>query len=464
MATIISAKAEITKATEEGKKISATVTQSISAFKAALSPGTPSMGVMANLAQMLSIWEGKLRVIVNRLSTFHPAAFTSMADFCDGVKKTKNQLYTELTHMIKNGEQSVAANFTAITTNALSMGSLTPTAIPMLIKLIANFIMEVKALIDCVKIIINIIALVASIPAILLAMVLELQALLLKMATKQVMAFLAAVLENVSETLVEMKQSAIDYVKDSYYNNRTDVLQEEIKSNSERLAKLKAAIPTQAALSQMSVIAKKTDIAKAELAGLPKVTSAAKSATASFASWAQTQPKLKTILAKKESDRTKEERDLLTNAKDTFDKSTEIVKTQAKAVQEAAVIKTDVANGNKDAEVKLKEKEAQVAAQEANLSSLAKANPAIPALKEQLKQKKLAMLKQYSGGSLSPAISEDLFDYVIRTQALNPYSRERQCDRDFLQLLVDISSDLDSKRTFIRDNIALLAGWVSGLA
>ena len=36
---------------------------------------------------------------------------------------------------------------------------------------------------------------------------------------------------------------------------------------------------------------------------------------------------------------------------------------------------------------------------------------------------------------MKPIPTLDLFEYILRTQALNPYSRERTCDIEFLDML-----------------------------
>ena len=61
-------------------------------------------------------------------------------------------------------------------------------------------------------------------------------------------------------------------------------------------------------------------------------------------------------------------------------------------------------------------------------------------LKEEQLRKKLNTIKG-SQGKLSFANAGDLFEYTLRTQALNPYSRERACDLEFLDLLTLVAKD-----------------------
>ena len=55
-------------------------------------------------------------------------------------------------------------------------------------------------------------------------------------------------------------------------------------------------------------------------------------------------------------------------------------------------------------------------------------------LKNEQLQKKLTTLKG-AQGHLIFSKADDLFEYILRTQALNPYSRERTCDIEFLDML-----------------------------
>jgi len=55
-------------------------------------------------------------------------------------------------------------------------------------------------------------------------------------------------------------------------------------------------------------------------------------------------------------------------------------------------------------------------------------------LKEEALEKKLEALKG-AQGHLIYSKANDLFEYVIRTQALNPYSRERTCDLELLEVI-----------------------------
>lgn len=64
-------------------------------------------------------------------------------------------------------------------------------------------------------------------------------------------------------------------------------------------------------------------------------------------------------------------------------------------------------------------------------------------------------------GTLDFAKAENLFEYVLRTQQLNPYSRERACDLEFMNLMVTVGADatkegkekLDALKQYIKDSI-----------
>lgn len=84
----------------------------------------------------------------------------------------------------------------------------------------------------------------------------------------------------------------------------------------------------------------------------------------------------------------------------------------------------------------------------------------IKKLKEEQRKKKLSALKG-STGSLTAAKPGDLFEYVLRTQALNPYSRERACDLEFLDLMSKVATltktdiaKIDKLKALIKDSVS----------
>lgn len=83
------------------------------------------------------------------------------------------------------------------------------------------------------------------------------------------------------------------------------------------------------------------------------------------------------------------------------------------------------------------------------------------AIKEEQRKKKLSRLKG-SQGSISQAKPGDLFEYVLRTQALNPYSRERSCDIEFMDLLSVIAKETNQDVARINELKALIKDSVSG--
>lgn len=84
------------------------------------------------------------------------------------------------------------------------------------------------------------------------------------------------------------------------------------------------------------------------------------------------------------------------------------------------------------------------------------------ALKQQEKDTLLARLKKAEkmAGTISAASAEDLYEYIVRTQSLNPYSRERQCDINFLDMLKTVANDIGESL----DNAKAVAELVKQLA
>ncbi len=73
---------------------------------------------------------------------------------------------------------------------------------------------------------------------------------------------------------------------------------------------------------------------------------------------------------------------------------------------------------------------------------------------EQL-QKKLNTLKG-AKGSITFATPEKIFEYVLRTQALNPYSRERACDLELLDTVVAIANQTGEEQKTLKALQALI--------
>lgn len=69
-------------------------------------------------------------------------------------------------------------------------------------------------------------------------------------------------------------------------------------------------------------------------------------------------------------------------------------------------------------------------------------------LQDKRKQDLLDRLKTSQSGSM--ANPTDLYEYIVRTQALNPYSRERACDTNFLDLLLKVASDTNSSKDIVK--------------
>ena len=67
----------------------------------------------------------------------------------------------------------------------------------------------------------------------------------------------------------------------------------------------------------------------------------------------------------------------------------------------------------------------------------------------QQNQTLLTRLKSEIDNSLAIPSPEDLFEFILRTEALNPYQRERQCDLDFLELLTHLGTETENIKTYL---------------
>lgn len=82
-------------------------------------------------------------------------------------------------------------------------------------------------------------------------------------------------------------------------------------------------------------------------------------------------------------------------------------------------------------------------------------------IKEEQRQKKLSRLKG-KAGTITSAKPGDLFEYILRTQALNPYARERACDLEFMDLLSKVAQETKTDIKRIEELKALIKDSVSG--
>jgi hypothetical protein len=85
----------------------------------------------------------------------------------------------------------------------------------------------------------------------------------------------------------------------------------------------------------------------------------------------------------------------------------------------------------------------------------------VAALKEEQRQAKLKRIKG-NKGTLSSAKPDDLFEYILRTQALNPYSRERACDLEFMDLLLKVAIETKNESGVINALKDIIKSTVSG--
>ena len=76
-------------------------------------------------------------------------------------------------------------------------------------------------------------------------------------------------------------------------------------------------------------------------------------------------------------------------------------------------------------------------------------------IKDEQLQKKLDTLK-CAKGSITFATPEKIFEYVLRTQALNPYSRERACDLELLDAVVAIAKQTGEEKAMLQALQALI--------
>jgi hypothetical protein len=84
-----------------------------------------------------------------------------------------------------------------------------------------------------------------------------------------------------------------------------------------------------------------------------------------------------------------------------------------------------------------------------NIASTGTLDPDTEAkIQQQLVSAKLTSLKS-EVGNLTVATFTDFLQYVFRTQALNPYSRERACDLDFIDMLTHIGADISQQQELL---------------
>lgn len=84
-------------------------------------------------------------------------------------------------------------------------------------------------------------------------------------------------------------------------------------------------------------------------------------------------------------------------------------------------------------------------------------------INQELQQQKLNTIKGAQSGALTMVQFTDFLDYLYRTQALNPYSRQRTCDNDFVDMMYNISQDIDQNKQFLNDLIKIIQNSISAI-
>ncbi len=82
-------------------------------------------------------------------------------------------------------------------------------------------------------------------------------------------------------------------------------------------------------------------------------------------------------------------------------------------------------------------------------------------INNQLQQAKLKQIAGSPGGSITTATFTDFLDYIFRTQAINPYSRERACDIDFIDMMSNIASDIGDSTADLKQIMSMITTAVS---
>jgi DNA topoisomerase VI subunit B len=85
------------------------------------------------------------------------------------------------------------------------------------------------------------------------------------------------------------------------------------------------------------------------------------------------------------------------------------------------------------------------------------------AINQQLQQQKLTTIKGAQSGTLTMVQFTNFLDYLYRTQAINPYSRQRTCDNDFVDMMYNVSQDIDQNRQFLQDLQTIIANSISAI-
>ena len=72
-------------------------------------------------------------------------------------------------------------------------------------------------------------------------------------------------------------------------------------------------------------------------------------------------------------------------------------------------------------------------------------------IQQAMNNAKLGHLNESPSGTLTFSGFKDFLDYIFRTQALNPYSRERTCDIEFIDMLNTLSEDHDVTKLLLNE-------------
>lgn len=99
-----------------------------------------------------------------------------------------------------------------------------------------------------------------------------------------------------------------------------------------------------------------------------------------------------------------------------------------------------------------------------SLNATASVDPdAATQINNELQQQKLSRIKNNLGGSLTMLNFTDFLDYLFRTQAINPYSRERTCDIDFIDMMYNIGNDIGLQQEVLKELGTLVTDAISNI-
>lgn len=181
----------------------------------------PKVGIITNFKDTLTLYKTSLQQKVILLQQFDPSAYKSLPNTLVEIKKVWADLRKDVTQTTQSLLHTSASASTAAA--ARDMGGLANAIV-----LIKFYTDEIKAFVQCLAIITEMIVLLLLIPALLIVKLLEFEAILVKLASAKLTAYFNELLKTTLTNLYSWKINLQQTITKRYYEGRLKEIEKEL--------------------------------------------------------------------------------------------------------------------------------------------------------------------------------------------------------------------------------------------